>query len=128
MRFHSHSHSILTISLGISYIIVPTRHTCHSLFLSFPFSTYFLTSMPTHKHAVQCGAALDMQCIGSEALQLTQSSLEVGNNVMFKVFGMGHTGSSSLFTRVLCCLGKFVHWVEVRRQLVILYFMFQNLV
>lgn len=49
-----------------------------------PFSTHPLTPMPTHKHAVQCGAALDMQCIGSEALQLTQSSLEVGNNVMFK--------------------------------------------
>lgn len=40
--------------------------------------------MPTHKHAVQCGAALHMQCIGSEALQLMQSSVEVGKNVMFQ--------------------------------------------
>lgn len=75
--------------------------------------------MPTHKHAVQCGAALDMQCIGSEALQLTQSSLEVNNNVVLKVFGMGHTGSSFLFARVLCCLGEFIHWVDVRRQSII---------
>lgn len=42
--------------------------------------------MPTHKHAIQCGAAQDMQCIEGEGLQLSQSSLQVGNYVVFMVW------------------------------------------